>query len=259
MPRMKVVILAGGQGTRLAEETEVRPKPMVEIGGRPILWHIMNIYAHHGHKDFIVACGYKGEIIKEYVHNFFLHNSDIAVNLKDGSHQVLGTSSVDWRITAVDTGLNTMTGGRVRRLKHLLGDEPFMVTYGDGLGTIDIAALLAFHKQHGKLATITAVRPPSRFGELILEGQQVKRYAEKPQTSQGWINGGFFVFSPRVLDLIEDDATVLERKPLERLANDSQLMAFQHEGFWQPMDTMAEKEHLEKMWTTGSAPWKIWT
>jgi glucose-1-phosphate cytidylyltransferase len=255
---MNVVILAGGRGTRLAEETGIKPKPMVEIGGRPMLWHIMNIYAHFGHKSFFVACGYKGEIIKEYVNNFYLHNSDVVVNLRDGTQQVLGSHSVDWKIAAIDTGQDTMTGGRLRRLKHLLGREPFMLTYGDGLGDIDVAALLAFHKKHGKLATITAVRPPARFGELLLDGDAVTAYAEKPQTSQSWINGGFFVFQPEVLDLIADDSTVLERKPLERLANDRQLMAYHHDGFWQPMDTLREKEHLESLWAAGAAPWKIW-
>lgn len=256
---MKVVILAGGRGTRLAEETSVRPKPMVEIGNKPILWHIINIYASHGFKDFLIACGYKGEMIKEYFTNFFIHNSDYIVNLKDGSREVINTNNIDWRIGVIDTGLNTMTGGRLLRLKGLLGDKPFMVTYGDGLGTVDIQALVDFHQAHGKLATVTAVRPPARFGGLVLDGNMVSEFSEKTQTGEGWINGGFFVFEPGVFNYLENgDQTILEREALEALANDKQLMAFRHAGFWQPMDTLREKQILDSLWSSGKAPWKIW-
>lgn len=255
---MKTVILAGGRGTRLAEETTVRPKPMVEIGGRPMLWHIMNIYAAHGHVDFLVACGYKGEIIKEYFHHFVLHTHDFFVDLNDGSIERIGAPGCDWRVGAIDTGLETMTGGRILRLAHLLGDEPFFVTYGDGVADLDISALLRFHRDHGRLATVTAVHPPARFGGLRLEGDVVRRFSEKPQTEVGWINGGFFVFEPPVLEYLEGDRTVLEREPLERLARDDQLRAFRHEGFWQPMDTIREKELLDELWESGGAPWRTW-
>ena len=255
---MRTVILAGGFGTRLAEETEARPKPMVEIGGRPILWHIMSIYAAHGFNDFVVACGYRGELIKEYFASFFLHHSDFVINLRDGSRDLLTANGPEWRVSVVDTGLDTMTGGRVRRLRSLVGDGTFMVTYGDGLGSIDMTALLAFHRAHGKLATVTAVRPPARFGSLALTGDQVREFAEKPQTGEGWINGGFFVFEPGILDYIADDATSLEQEPLERVAGEGQLMAFRHHGFWQPMDTVRERQLLESLWASGGAPWKVW-
>jgi glucose-1-phosphate cytidylyltransferase len=255
---MQVIILAGGRGTRLAEETTIRPKPMVEIGGKPILWHIMNIYAHHGCKDFLVACGYKGEIIKEYFHNYFIHNSDYLINLRDSSIKIVSSSRIDWRIGVIDTGLETMTGGRILSLKRLIGGETFMVTYGDSLGDVDIRSLLAFHRSHGKLATVTAVRPPARFGELVLDGDKVEQFREKPQTGEGWINGGFFVFEPGVFDYLVDEQTVLEREPLERLAADGQLMVFRHTGFWQPMDTLREKLYLESLWNEGGAPWKVW-
>jgi glucose-1-phosphate cytidylyltransferase len=253
---MKVVILAGGKGTRLAEET--RPKPMVDIGGKPILWHIMSIYAAHGYKEFLVACGYKGEMIKEYFHNIFIHSNDYVIDLKDGSLKVLNTSGTDWRIGVIDTGLETQTAGRIKRLKSWIGDETFMVTYGDGVGAIDIRSLVEFHKRHGKLATVTAVRPPARFGGLTLEQDAVREFSEKPQTGEGWINGGFFVFEPRVFDYLEGDESVLEREPLERLAADGQLMAFKHTGFWQPMDTLREKQLLDQLWASGKAPWKVW-
>jgi glucose-1-phosphate cytidylyltransferase len=255
---MKVVILAGGRGTRLAEETSTRPKPMVEIGGKPVLWHIMSIYAAHGFKDFLVACGYKGELVKEYFHNFYIHNSDYVIDLRDGSREVLSSNGIDWRIGVIDTGLDTNTGGRIRRLRRWLDSEPFMVAYGDGLGNVDIAALVAFHRAHGKLATVTAVRPPARFGGLVLDGDGVCTFSEKPQTGEGWINGGFFVFEPGVLDYIARDETALEREPLERLAESGELMAFCHTGFWQPMDTLREKQLLEAYWASGEAPWKTW-
>lgn len=255
---MKVVILAGGKGTRLAEETSARPKPMVEIGGRPLLWHIMNIYASHGHKDFFVACGYKGEIIKEYFHNFYVHNHDYVIDLGNGIHREVGSNGIDWRVGVIDTGLDTMTGGRLLRLKRWIGDETFMVTYGDGVGNVDITALVEFHRAHKRLATVTAVRPPARFGGLSMDGDVVVEFSEKPQAGEGWINGGFFVFEPDVLDLITDDQTILEREPLERLAADRELAAFRHAGFWQPMDTMREKQYLESLWNSGVAPWKIW-
>ena len=255
---MQVILLAGGRGTRLSEETSTRPKPMVEIGGKPILWHIMGIYAGHGFKDFLVACGYKGEMIKEYFHNFFVHNSDYLIDLRDGSHEVLSTNGIDWRIAVIDTGIDTMTGGRVLKLRKWVGEQTFMVTYGDGLGDIDISSLASFHKSHGKLATITAVRPPARFGALGLCGDEVREFSEKPQTGEGWINGGFFVFEPGVFEYLRGNDSVLERDTLEQLAADRQLMAYRHSGFWQPMDTLREKNLLEALWESGSAPWKTW-
>ncbi len=256
---MKVIILAGGRGTRIVEESTTRPKPMVEIGSHPILWHIMNIYAAHGHEDFLVACGYRGEVIKEYFHNFMVHNSDYVINLENRNVQLITPPTLRWRIGVIDTGLDTMTGGRIGRLKHLIDDATFMVTYGDGVGDIDITALMDFHRAHGRLATVTAVRPPSRFGGLSLDGDQVEEFSEKPQAGEGWINGGFFVFERAVLDYVDDDTTVLERETLEALADEKQLMAYRHEGFWQPMDTMREKEILEQLWASGHAPWKVWT
>jgi len=255
---MKVVILAGGKGTRLAEETVVRPKPMVEIGGHPVLWHIMNIYASYGYDDFLIACGYKGEMIKEYFAHFIIHNSDFIVDQRDGSREVISNSSVTWRTGLFDTGMESMTGGRIRRLREWIGNEPFMVTYGDGVGNIDIGALVDFHRGHGKTATVTAVHPPSRFGAMVLEDDRVKEFSEKPQMREGWINGGFFVFEPSIFDLLTDDSTVLEREPLETLANQDELMAFYHAGFWQPMDTLREKQILERLWASGSPPWKTW-
>lgn len=255
---MKVVILAGGKGTRLAEETSVRPKPMVEVGGKPILWHIMRIYAARGFNEFLVACGYKGELIKEYFHNFSIHSSDYFIDLASGNRTVVNGCGVDWRVGLIDTGLETMTGGRLLRLRRFLGDEPFMVTYGDGLGDINVCALAEFHRSHGKIATVTAVRPPSRFGNLTLSGSSVCEFAEKPQADDGWINGGFFVFNPEIFDYLEDDESILEREPLERLARERQLMAFRHAGFWQPMDTLRERMLLDALWASGKAPWKIW-
>ncbi len=255
---MKVVILAGGMGSRLAEETVSRPKPMVEIGGKPILWHIMNMYAAFGHNEFVIACGYKGEVIREYFHLFAIRNSDYQLNLRDGLLVLLDARAPDWKVGVVDTGMSTMTGGRLLRLRHLVGDGTFMLTYGDGVGDVDIAAVVDFHKRHGRLATVTAVRPPARFGGLSLDNDLVREFSEKPQTGEGWINGGFFVFEPQVLDYIADDETILERDPLERLSRERQLMAYRHEGFWQPMDTIRDRQLLENLWASGEAPWRVW-
>jgi len=252
---MRVVILAGGRGTRIAEESTTRPKPMVEIGGRPILWHILQLYARHGYADFLVACGYRGEVIKKYFHDYMIRNSDFTIDLGRGTTEVLSRPAENWRVSAIDTGLETMTAGRIRRLQPHLGGEPFMVTYGDGLGSIDITALVAFHRAQGRLATVTAVRPPARFGDLVLSGGAVTAFTEKPQTGAGWINGGFFVFEPGIFEYLPGDDVSLEREPLERLAADGQLSAFEHHGFWQPMDTLREKQILEQLWASGQAPW----
>lgn len=254
---MQVVILAGGLGSRLAEETASRPKPMVEIGGKPMLWHIMNIYANYGCKNFLVACGYKGEIIKQYFQNYVVHSSDIFVNLRDGSFTVASSNTPDWRIGLIDTGLATLTGGRLLRLRDHIGSETFMVTYGDGVADINISELVQYHRSHGKLATITAVSPVARFGSLQLKGDLVTQFAEKPRTGEGWINGGFFVFEPKVLDYIDGDQTSLEQEPLERLAGEGQLAAYRHQGFWHPMDTLRDKQLLESLWASGQAPWRV--
>lgn len=255
---MKVVILAGGLGTRLSEETVVKPKPMVEIGGRPILWHIMNIYAVHGFNEFIVALGYKGEVIKQYFLNYYNFESDLTILLKNGEVIASRQSYRDWVVHLVDTGINSMTGGRVHRLAQQLRGEPFFLTYGDGVADIDINKLLTFHRAHGKIATVTAVRPAARFGGIAFEGDRVIEFKEKPQTGEGWINGGFFVFEPQVFDYLHGDETVLEAEPLENLARDGQLMAYKHEGLWQCMDTIRDKTTLEKLWVGGKAPWKCW-
>ena len=252
---MKTVILAGGKGTRLAEETSVRPKPMVEIGGRPMLWHVMSIYAAHGYREFVVACGYKGEVIKQYFGDVFFHHADWTIDLRNGQRTILNQQSPDWRVHLIDTGPETMTGGRLLRLRPLLQDGTFMATYGDGVGSIDIKALVDFHRSHGKLATVTAVHPPARFGAMEINGDGVTRFSEKPQTNAGWINGGFFVFEPAVLDYVGGDDVPLERDALERLAQDGELKAYRHEGFWQPMDTLREKQLLEELWQSGKAPW----
>jgi glucose-1-phosphate cytidylyltransferase len=230
---------------------------MVEIGGKPMLWHIMNIYASHGYHDFLIACGYKGEVIKEYFQNYLLHNSDLFMNLRDGSYRVANSSTPDWQVGLVDTGVTTLTGGRLRRLKNLIGNHSFMATYGDGLADVDIRALVDFHRHHGKLATITAVSPVARFGSLQLRGDCVAQFAEKPRSGEGWINGGFFVFEPTVLDYIAGDETSLEGEPLEKLAAEEQLLAYRHKGFWHPMDTLRDKQFLESLWESGKAPWKV--
>lgn len=254
---MKVVILAGGFGTRLAEMTDMIPKPMVPVGGRPILWHIMNIYAAKGFKDFVVALGYKAEVIKQYFLNYSSLNADFTVDMASGIINWHNPCQLDWRVTLVDTGLETMTGGRVGRLREFLGNEKFMLTYGDGVADVDVADLLAFHNKHGKMVTVTTVHPGARFGELDLDGNQVRSFKEKPQTGQGWINGGFFVIEPGFLDLIENDATVLEREPLEMAAKRGELVAYKHEGFWQCMDTVRDRQYLEELWKTQNAPWKF--
>ncbi|MFL2601058.1 MAG: glucose-1-phosphate cytidylyltransferase [Flavobacteriaceae bacterium] len=254
---MKVVLLAGGLGTRLAEYTSVIPKPMVPIGGRPILWHIMNTYSKYGHKEFYLALGHKSEVIKEYFLNYYDLNSDFTVDLKTGKTKHHQKNFLDWKVTLVNTGKVTMTGGRVKRLKEFIGDDPFFLTYGDGVSDIDIDELLKFHKEHNKMVTMTAVRPPARFGELELnEKGIVKSFKEKPQMHKGWINGGFFVVEPKFIDFINGDETLLEREPLEKAAEIDELMAFRHEGFWQCMDTMRDKELLEKLWSKGNAPWQ---
>ncbi|MEM9044270.1 MAG: glucose-1-phosphate cytidylyltransferase [Pseudomonadota bacterium] len=253
---MKAVLLAGGFGSRIAEESDARPKPMIEIGGRPILWHIMKIYAHHGIKDFIVCCGYKGWAIKQYFANYRQHNSDMSVDLATGDIVYQKSQTEDWKVTLVDTGLETMTGGRLRRVRDHL-DGTFCMTYGDGVSNIDVSALIAFHRSHGKQATLTAAVPPGRFGAISMTGTQVDRFVEKPPGDSALINGGFFVLEPAVIDRIEGDATTWEAEPLEGLARDGQLEAFVHKGFWRPMDTLRDKRQLEQLWDQG-APWKIW-
>jgi glucose-1-phosphate cytidylyltransferase len=258
LPSMKTVLFAGGLGTRLSEYTDLLPKPMVEIGGRPMLWHIMHLYSHFGARDFVVAAGYRSHVIKDYFMGYYSRQADVIVDLGAGTEQVIRSDSPDWRVAIVDTGLETMTGGRLGRLRTWLDGGTFLATYGDGLADVDIAALVRFHRSHGKLATITAVRPPARFGSLVIDGDAVSAFLEKPSAEGGWINGGFFVFEPGVLDLMTSDETVLEREPLEELASDGQLMAYLHDGFFQPMDTLREKRLLEALWQTGAAPWKVW-
>jgi glucose-1-phosphate cytidylyltransferase len=257
---MKAVILAGGLGTRISEETSVRPKPMIEIGGKPILWHIMKIYSAHGVNDFIICCGYKGYMIKEYFANYFLHMSDVTFDMSTNAVEVHQRNAEPWRVTVLDTGEQTMTGGRVKCVeRYLEGERDFCLTYGDGLSDVDISAAIDFHRQHGRKATLTATQPPARFGVLDLEGGWVRRFREKPEGHDALINGGFFVLQRSVLDLIDGPETVWERDPLERLAAQGELAAFTHTGFWQPMDTLRDKTYLESLWASGQAPWKIWT
>ena len=257
---MKAVILAGGLGTRISEETEGKPKPMIEIGGMPILWHILKLYSAHGVNDFIICCGYKGYVIKEYFANYFLHMSDVTFDMANNEMQVHHRYAEPWKITLIDTGADTMTGGRLKRVaQYVMGEDAFCFTYGDGVGDINITELIKFHKTHGKQATLTAVYPPGRFGAIdIHHNHQITSFKEKPKGDGGMINGGFFVLSPRVIDLIEGDATVWEQAPLETLAHQSQMMAYQHHGFWQPMDTLRDKNYLENLWASGCAPWKLW-
>jgi glucose-1-phosphate cytidylyltransferase len=256
---MKAVILAGGLGTRIAEETSLRPKPMIEIGGKPLLWHIMKIYSSHSIHDFVICCGYRGYMIKEYFANYFLHMSDVTFDMAHNEMQVHQRNAEPWRVTLVDTGENTLTGGRLKRVRDYVNDEDFCFTYGDGIADIDISKEIAFHRQHGKLATVAAVQPPGRYGALALAGSRVAGFHEKPRGDGGLINGGFFVLSPRCLDYIEGDQSSWESEPLAKLAADGELMAFEHHGFWQPMDTLREKNLLESLWSSGSAPWKTWT
>lgn len=254
----KAVILAGGLGTRLAEETSLRPKPMVEIGGKPILWHIMKTYAHHGINDFIICLGYKGYVIKEYFQNYYLHNSDVTFDFSTNETIVHNRRADPWKVTLVDTGDNSMTGGRLKRVAPYVGDDTFCMTYGDGVSDIDVKALLDFHRAHGRDATVTVVRPPGRFGAVDIEGDAVTGFREKPAGEAGWINAGFFVLSPRVFDVIDGDPTVFEREPLRKLATSDQLRAYKHRGFWQPMDTLRDKQQLEDIWNSGAAAWRKW-
>lgn len=256
---MKAVLLAGGLGTRISEETSVRPKPMVEIGGKPVLWHIMKIYASHGINDFVICLGYKGYVIKEYFTNYFLHMSDVTFDMSNNKMDVHQNNAEPWRVTLVDTGESSMTGGRLKRVAKYLNDEDlFCFTYGDGVGDVDVAQTIEFHRKHGRLATMTATQPPGRFGALCMDGDSVKSFHEKPTGDGGWINGGFFVLSPKVIDYIDDDSTIWERDPLEKLAADGELLARKHMGFWQPMDTLRDKQYLEELWQSGKAPWKTW-
>jgi glucose-1-phosphate cytidylyltransferase len=257
---MKVLLLAGGYGTRLSEETDIRPKPMVEIGGKPILWHIMKIYSHYGFNDFVILLGYKGYYIKEYFANYFLHQSDVTIDLKENKMEVLNNSSEPWKVTLLDTGLNSMTGGRIKRAEDFIGNEPFMLTYGDGVANIDVQELVRFHKAHGKAVTMTSAQPDGRFGALeITENNQVEAFKEKPKGDGSWINAGFFVCEPKVFDyILEGDATVFEQSPLQNLARDGEIFTYKHDGFWMPMDTLRDKKTLMNMWDKKMAPWKVW-
>lgn len=257
---MKVVLLAGGMGTRISEETDIRPKPMVEIGGKPILWHIMKTYSHHGFNDFIICLGYKGYYIKEYFYHYFLHNSDVTFDFTKQSQEriVHNTTAEPWKVTLVDTGAETMTGGRLRRVKEYIGNETFMMTYGDGVADIDIRALVKFHKSAGRAATLTAVLPSGKFGALEMDGDRISSFHEKPKGDGSWINGGYFVLEPSVFDLLKDDTTIWEREPLEKLASNGELTAYKHNGFWKPMDTLRDKMDLNALWDSGRALWKVW-
>jgi glucose-1-phosphate cytidylyltransferase len=255
---MKAVILAGGLGTRISEETETKPKPMVEIGGKPILWHIMKTYSSYGINDFIICVGYKGYVIKEYFANYFLHMSDVTFDMQKNSMEVHQNYAEPWKVTLVNTGLETMTGGRLKRVRDYLGEEDFCFTYGDGVSDVNISELIKFHKDSGKMATLTAVKPAGRFGALKLEGNSIAAFQEKPKGDGSWINGGYFVLSPKVIDYIKDDTVIWEQEPMRQLAAEREMNAFFHEGFWQPMDTLREKNQLEELWQTGKAPWKVW-
>jgi glucose-1-phosphate cytidylyltransferase len=256
---MKAVILAGGLGTRLSEETGTRPKPMVEIGGRPILWHILKIYSQQGINDFVICCGYKGYLIKEYFANYFMHMSDVTFDMKENRMEVHQSVAEPWRVTLVDTGEDSGTGGRLKRVaKYLEGEDAFCMTYGDGVSNVDVAGSIAFHRAHGKLVTVTAVQPPARFGGLEIEGTSIANFQEKPKGEGGWVNGGFFVLSPKVLNEIESDGSMFEREPIQNLTAMKQVQAFFHPGFWQPMDTLRDKQRLEDLWSSGKAPWKTW-
>lgn len=256
---MKVLILAGGFGTRLSEETEIKPKPMVEIGGKPILWHIMKIYSHYGFNEFVILLGYKGYYIKEYFANYFLHQSDVTIDLQNNNMEVHQNHSEPWKVTLIDTGIDTMTGGRIRRAKEYIGDSTFMLTYGDGVGDIEIDKLVEFHKSHGKLLTVTATQPDGRFGAMeIGENNRVNRFLEKPKGDGSWVSGGFFVCEPQILDYIDGDNTIFEREPMERLAQEGEIYTYKHYGFWKPMDTLRDKRELNQMWNEGKAKWKIW-
>ena len=254
---MQVVILAGGFGTRISEESQLRPKPLIEIGGKPIIWHIMKSYAAYGLNDFIICCGYKGYLIKEYFANYFLHMSDLTIDLSDNSVEYHVKHAEPWKVSLIDTGESTQTGGRLKRVQDFITGD-FCMTYGDGVSSVDIGDLIEFHRSHGRLATLTAAQPPGRFGALDIEGTSVKRFLEKPAGDDSWINGGFFVLSPKVLNLIDDDSMIWEREPLEKLANSGELKAFHHDGFWQPMDTLRDKNYLEELWGGESPPWKAW-
>ena len=256
---MKAVILAGGLGTRLSEETGTRPKPMVEIGGRPILWHILKIYSQQGINDFVICCGYKGYLIKEYFANYFMHMSDVTFDMKENRMEVHQSVAEPWRVTLVDTGDDSGTGGRLKRVaKYVEGEDAFCMTYGDGVSNVDVAGSIAFHRTHGKLVTVTAVQPPARFGGLEIEGTSIANFQEKPKGEGGWVNGGFFVLSPKVLNEIESDGVMFEREPIQNLTAMKQVQAFFHPGFWQPMDTLRDKQRLEDLWSSGKAPWKTW-
>lgn len=255
---MKAVILAGGLGTRISEESVLKPKPMIEIGGRPIIWHIMKSYSHFGINEFIVCCGYKGYVIKEFFANYFLHTSNVTFDMKNNSMEVHQNNAEPWKVTVVDTGEASMTGGRLKRVAPYLGSDDFCFTYGDGVSDVNIAKTIEFHKAHKKLATVTAVQPPGRFGVLEMQGSQVQKFLEKPHGDGGYINGGFFVLNPNVVNYIKDDLTIWEKDPMEKLAQEGQLQAYLHHGFWQPMDTLRDKNHLEELWKSGAAPWKSW-
>ncbi|KTD57769.1 glucose-1-phosphate cytidylyltransferase (CDP-glucose pyrophosphorylase) [Legionella santicrucis] len=255
---MKAVILAGGMGTRISEETLLKPKPMIEIGGKPILWHIMKIYSAHNINDFIICLGYKGYLIKEYFINYFYHTSDVTIDMKRNTTEIHQSYSEPWRVTLVDTGENSMTGGRLKRIREHLGEEDFCFTYGDGVANVNITQLIKFHKLQNRLATVTAIKPPARFGAINIDGEKIINFQEKPYGGNGWANGGFFVLSPQVIEYIRDDTTIWEREPMERLTEDNQLSAFQHEDFWYAMDTLRDKNYLEELWASKQAPWKIW-